>query len=271
MFELHLYRYNSALLDFLQNEPHAERPHVRRTLTPYKFNLISKGFESCAGENSSRRNQKTVIDALRFLKEDGPRLNSAQVEPRPHSSSACVYNTSELDFVGAGEDLTTARRKVYSRGSIVDPDSSLLSPPGSPEPPKEAYPAKDDRGGATKEHEGTRAAIEPASKVATKPRVPKSGVPVSTRKQDTGSSNCAAACNDVACFSCGTHQSPCWRPSWRPDLGRLCNSCGLRYRKTRIRCSSLKCRYVPSKTDLAELKAQRKWSCPQCERNLVID
>lgn len=51
------------------------------------------------------------------------------------------------------------------------------------------------------------------------------------------------------CISCGSSQSPCWRPSWSPESGQLCNSCGLRYKKTGVRCISPNCGKIPSKSE----------------------
>lgn len=49
------------------------------------------------------------------------------------------------------------------------------------------------------------------------------------------------------CISCGSDLSPCWRPSWSPKEGQLCNSCGLRYKKTAARCLNDQCRRIPAK------------------------
>jgi hypothetical protein len=53
------------------------------------------------------------------------------------------------------------------------------------------------------------------------------------------------------CMSCHSTSSPCWRPSWSPDDGQLCNSCGLRYRKTKARCYNPNCLKIPSKSEWA--------------------
>lgn len=53
------------------------------------------------------------------------------------------------------------------------------------------------------------------------------------------------------CMSCFSSLSPCWRPSWAPDEGQLCNSCGLRYRKTKARCFNPACLKIPSKSEWA--------------------
>lgn len=49
------------------------------------------------------------------------------------------------------------------------------------------------------------------------------------------------------CISCGSDQSPCWRPSWSITEGQLCNSCGLRYKKTSVRCLNSECKKIPAK------------------------
>lgn len=60
------------------------------------------------------------------------------------------------------------------------------------------------------------------------------------------------------CMSCHSNQSPCWRPSWSPDEGQLCNSCGLRYRKTKARCYNPKCLKIPSKSEWALMMKRGK-------------
>lgn len=55
------------------------------------------------------------------------------------------------------------------------------------------------------------------------------------------------------CISCGSELSPCWRPSWSPKEGQLCNSCGLRYKKTAARCLNPLCRKIPAKGEWASM------------------
>lgn len=56
------------------------------------------------------------------------------------------------------------------------------------------------------------------------------------------------------CISCGSDQSPCWRPSWSVSEGQLCNSCGLRYKKTNARCLNKSCGRVPAKGEWLTIK-----------------
>jgi len=65
------------------------------------------------------------------------------------------------------------------------------------------------------------------------------------------------------CISCHSTQSPCWRPSWAPEEGQLCNSCGLRYKKTRARCINPKCLRIPAKGEWTLMKKRGKVDIPQ--------
>lgn len=56
------------------------------------------------------------------------------------------------------------------------------------------------------------------------------------------------------CISCGSDQSPCWRPSWSASAGQLCNSCGLRYKKTNARCLTKGCGRIPAKGEWVSMK-----------------
>lgn len=57
------------------------------------------------------------------------------------------------------------------------------------------------------------------------------------------------------CISCHSSDSPCWRPSWSDNKhDQLCNSCGLRYKKTGARCLNNLCRKIPSKSELSLMR-----------------
>lgn len=58
------------------------------------------------------------------------------------------------------------------------------------------------------------------------------------------------------CLSCHNTDSPCWRPSWSgKKTEQLCNSCGLRYKKTKTRCLNMDCRKIPTKSELLIMKS----------------
>ncbi|CCD24771.1 DNA-binding transcription repressor ASH1 NDAI_0D04580 [Naumovozyma dairenensis CBS 421] len=57
------------------------------------------------------------------------------------------------------------------------------------------------------------------------------------------------------CVSCRSSDSPCWRPSWsKMKHDQLCNSCGLRYKKTHTRCLNELCLKIPTKSELSMMK-----------------
>lgn len=60
------------------------------------------------------------------------------------------------------------------------------------------------------------------------------------------------------CISCGSDQSPCWRPSWSIKEGQLCNSCGLRYKKTAARCLNTECKKIPAKGEWSLMQTKGK-------------
>ncbi|CAG8601093.1 11964_t:CDS:2, partial [Acaulospora morrowiae] len=68
------------------------------------------------------------------------------------------------------------------------------------------------------------------------------------------------------CASCRTRSTPCWRPGWRNDLF-LCNSCGLRYKKTKCVCTNPECRYIPLKSEYnAMFKKPKNGDSPDLKR-----
>ncbi|RIA88109.1 hypothetical protein C1645_877605 [Glomus cerebriforme] len=68
------------------------------------------------------------------------------------------------------------------------------------------------------------------------------------------------------CASCRTKSTPCWRPGWSTDL-MLCNSCGLRYKKTKCVCVNPECRYIPLKSEYnAMFKKPKNGDVPDLKR-----
>lgn len=78
------------------------------------------------------------------------------------------------------------------------------------------------------------------------------------------------------CISCGSDQSPCWRPSWSPSAGQLCNSCGLRYKKTGARCTSPSCGRIPAKGEWVMMKRNAsgqdppEYHCLSCGGHVAV-
>ncbi|KAK7208575.1 hypothetical protein BZA70DRAFT_55010 [Myxozyma melibiosi] len=75
------------------------------------------------------------------------------------------------------------------------------------------------------------------------------------------------------CISCGSDQSPCWRPSWSVEAGQLCNSCGLRYKKTGARCLSSSCGRIPAKGEWVTMRSSQpsgRYSCLYCGGGVAV-
>lgn len=80
------------------------------------------------------------------------------------------------------------------------------------------------------------------------------------------------------CISCSCSQSPCWRPSWSPTAGQLCNSCGLRYKKTGARCVNSSCGKIPSKGEwnhmiraaTTDTFGNTNYTCLQCHGPVAL-
>ncbi|KAK9370156.1 hypothetical protein V1509DRAFT_327490 [Lipomyces kononenkoae] len=75
------------------------------------------------------------------------------------------------------------------------------------------------------------------------------------------------------CISCGSDQSPCWRPSWSIEAGQLCNSCGLRYKKTGARCLSASCGRIPAKGEWVTMRSTQvagRYTCLYCGGGVAV-
>lgn len=81
--------------------------------------------------------------------------------------------------------------------------------------------------------------------------------PLSTAKSKSETFKTSPRHSQRTCISCGSDQSPCWRPSWSAKEGQLCNSCGLRYKKTSARCLNKKCRKIPAKGEWALMQSSK--------------
>lgn len=80
-------------------------------------------------------------------------------------------------------------------------------------------------------------------------------------------------------MSCSLEQLPCWRPSWLVAEGQLCNSCGLRYKKTQARCLNMACKKIPAKGEWALMQSKglvrfsdgtEGYSCLECSSRVLV-
>ncbi|GJJ78696.1 hypothetical protein EMPS_11055 [Entomortierella parvispora] len=73
------------------------------------------------------------------------------------------------------------------------------------------------------------------------------------------------------CEACGAEETPCWRPGYDAN-SVLCNSCGLRYKKSGVYCTAVGCKYIPLKAEFAAMEEDRKKNgrehlqCFQCRQ-----
>ncbi|KAF9925642.1 DNA-binding transcription repressor [Linnemannia zychae] len=77
------------------------------------------------------------------------------------------------------------------------------------------------------------------------------------------------------CEACGASETPCWRPGYTAHSA-LCNSCGLRYKKSNVFCPKVGCKYIPLKTEYAAMEAERVKSgrahlvCHKCKGPVAL-
>ena len=82
------------------------------------------------------------------------------------------------------------------------------------------------------------------------------------------------------CLSCRCTNTTCWR---RVMGGVICNSCGLRfdtlvtsinirYKKCGIICANVKCRYIPTRGEIREMKARKSHNknCYTCQGHVLL-
>ena len=62
-----------------------------------------------------------------------------------------------------------------------------------------------------------------------------------------------ASSSGKKCASCGTTNTPYWRDGWHQCT--LCNACGIRFQKYRMRCPN--CIYIPRKDETSDTKCRR--------------
>lgn len=93
-----------------------------------------------------------------------------------------------------------------------------------------------------------------------------------TRKRRRSSEEKPHNLHPKRCVSCLSMDSPCWRPSWtNRKQDQLCNSCGLRFKKTRTRCLNDHCRKIPTKGELTIMKSNGEVKHYIAEKGTTIE
>lgn len=183
------------------------------------------------------------------------------------------------------QSRATSYRGVCARGNLNESTLNLLA--DKPAEPAFSYRSRRSRRGEERmkimpSAESSQNGTGKSQRLCTRSRCPTStgalGRIARGLEPATGESSPAPHTEQTihlakrVCISCGATDSPCWRPSWDYNLGRLCNPCGLRYKKNRYHCSNKKCVAVPSKLDLLALKAECKTGvlrCMKCKHALT--
>lgn len=242
--------------DFLHHTVVFKRPHV----------ALGSAFQPAAKSGGPGR----LDDDFGLA---GPVTQSLKSKgPLPYSNMSCLKRKSSSlshdPFVASKEEyaLDVARDLTSFPELPLESESSLLSPPLSPQ-------VEDD---FVQEIPKEKVFVSAAKRLRRDSGLSTSVIQQASRKEEAKKhvKPMQIAGRMRQCISCHITQTPCWRPSWDPIIGQLCNSCGLRYRKTQIRCSSPQCANVPSKLDLAAIRTQCRGShlqCPNCDSLLIKD
>ncbi|VVT57112.1 uncharacterized protein SAPINGB_P005540 [Magnusiomyces paraingens] len=189
-------------------------------------------------------------------KSSSPTLipNGAQV---PMAYPMAVSPAEQSSFMGPGEGTGT-----YNQMLAYQPPS----PPSSPN----SHSAK--KNGAAAAAAAAAATTQQAQAQAQAPTPQQRGY------STVPSSQTLTFHSKRRCISCGSDQSPCWRPSWSPAAGQLCNSCGLRYKKTNARCLNKACGRIPAKCEWASIKNEAvrdadgkiHYRCTSCKGEIEV-
>lgn len=94
------------------------------------------------------------------------------------------------------------------------------------------------------------------AKASTKTNPHTNNDPASKTTSSAGASKPKEGKPAKECEACKQKETPCWRPGYTPG-GSLCNSCGLRYKKSGVFCPKEGCKYIPLKTEYASMEEER--------------
>lgn len=179
-----------------------------------------------------------------------PQPNHTPVNNRHDPHPASHYNTPKEPYYNFLTSPSASRLPQLSPMAYATPDNSFDF--------KVAMPKKD------KKTSLQRTRFIPITPPSVKDK---------TRSELMKSPPRSAQAAPRVCISCGSDQSPCWRPSWSIKEGQLCNSCGLRYKKTATRCLNDECKKIPAKGEWSLMQTKGKtqfddgteaYSCLDC-------
>lgn len=191
-----------------------------------------------------------------FYRKNGPGSNATGIQQ---------HNVNDPGFDNDGDNTKTLLPspsliqndvKHYSnRPNTHQPQQIVLqppSPPSSPNSKKSANNGEDVNNNDYKNASSINNASNRLSPTTTLTTANSKKPATTTCSTNTTTTHTFHA--KRRCISCGSDQSPCWRPSWSVAEGQLCNSCGLRYKKTNARCLNKSCGRVPAKGEWITIK-----------------
>lgn len=190
--------------------------------------------------------------------------------PTPTNGDGFMLTAFQLNSYKSGGGNAASRRRSSSANSPPY-DSALMLPPHnsveSTTPEGQFFNGKDGEQYVQKKSNQKKVPYQPPSpptspnsfgrKMSNGSAVPN---PNGNQNSVRGYSSSIPSAQTITfhskrrCISCGSDQSPCWRPSWSAAAGQLCNSCGLRYKKTNARCLNKSCGRIPAKGEWDAIK-----------------
>ncbi|ODQ52929.1 hypothetical protein SAICODRAFT_25454 [Saitoella complicata NRRL Y-17804] len=155
---------------------------------------------------------------------------------QPSVKSVTVPRPVPIKIVSGMNARVERERAIALTTPVVTKKQGPMSYPMTPAPSHEAEPVVSS----------SRMRRTSSSSSTTSPTTPHHRSSITTTTASTFTSN-------RTCAACRASQTPCWRPGFTPGTW-LCNSCGLRYKKTGVRCVNEDCCYLPVRTEWREMK-----------------
>lgn len=210
-----------------------------------------------AVEASDKLDDKYVLkDPIKPVKKPAPAktANSATTTTVDESPPAASITMPSPHIHSSAHVVSTPHIAEQSPMKVLKPPQSPIQ--HIPPPPHMASPHPSPH-------------METTSMVASSPALSSPSKPIHSHSHSHSSNNGGPSSSSTTsystpsygkrrCISCGSDQSPCWRPSWSASAGQLCNSCGLRYKKTGARCTESDCGRIPAKGEWAVMRNTAK-------------
>lgn len=225
---------------------------------------------SVESANSVFSDNGTANAQSSFLADDG--LNSGAAAAAAATSKLSPPLIAFKSSSASGSNNQSNGNKNYYMSRLPDALTPTLHSSASPYPP--VFPSYQHHQHQFHHHHQL---ASPATSPEKKSPSKKSTSVSPSKKSASSSSGTSNSTHHGkrTCLSCGLSSSPCWRPSWSLSEGQLCNSCGLRYKKTNARCLNDKCLRIPAKGEFGLIKnkangIEEDYRCLRCSCHLEL-